>query len=72
MLERGHLGLGGHDIDGGEDSLLGLPAIALVLLLGKSDGFGLHVEIVPGVVQLPISLDGLSDYFDDALAETAR
>ena len=72
LLKSGHLGLRRHHIDGRQDSLLGLPPIAVVLALGQSHGLGLHVEIVPRVIELPVRLHGLRDDFDDALAQLLR
>ena len=69
LLERGHLRLRRHHIDGRQHALLGLPAIALDTALGQLHGFGLHLEIVPGVIQLPVRLHGLRDHFDDALPQ---
>ena len=63
------LGLRGDHVDGREDSLLGLAPVAFVLALGEPHGLDLHVEIVVGVVELPVGLDGLGDDFDDALAQ---
>ena len=43
LLEGGHLGLRGHHVDGRQNALFGLAAIALVLALGEAHGLGLHV-----------------------------
>ena len=72
LLEGGDLGLRGHHVDGREHALLGLPPVAFVLPLGEPHGLGLHVEIVLGVVELPVRLDGLGHHFDDALAQLLR
>src|ERR1019366_7742399 len=52
-----------------QGALFGLPAIALVLTFGQFHCLGLHIEIGPGVIELPVSLDCQGDDFDDALAQ---
>ena len=56
-------------IDGREQSLLRLPPIAGVLAFPQPHRFGLHVEVLPRKIQLPISVDSLSDNLNDALPE---
>ena len=72
LLEGGDLRLRGGHVDGRERALLGLAAVALVLLLGEADGLGLHLVVAPGEVELPVGLDGQRDALDDALPELLR
>ena len=53
QLEVGELGLRGDHVDGREQALLLLAAVAFVLLASNVDGVELHLQIVVRVNQLP-------------------
>ncbi len=69
QLEICELGLRCNNIDGRQQPLLLLSAIAFVLLAGDADGLELHLQIVVGVYQLPVSLFGLLHYRHYTLPE---
>ncbi len=72
LLKIGSLGLRRHHVDRRQDSLLGLPPVTVILALRQFYPLGLHVDIIPGVIEFPVCLHGLRDYFDDALAQGLR
>ena len=61
QFEVRQLRLRRHHVDGRQQSLLLLPAIAFVLLAADPDGVQLHGQIAVGVRQLPVRLLGLLD-----------
>ena len=69
LLKISGLGLRRHHVDGRQNPLLGLPPVAVVLPLRQFHGLRLHVEVIPGVIEFPVCLDGLRNHFGNALAQ---
>ncbi len=67
LLKGRHLSLRLHHVYGREQTLLDLPPVARVLLLGQTYGFDLHLQIAVGVFEFPVVLNGLRHHLDDAL-----